>query len=549
MTLNTFLAFFTTFTKAAFIYPVVQCISQWKWNWFATNDERPLADFHTFDNASRGIIGSIGLLRLLKYRHIAAVGAIISLTSIATTPITQLLIEYPSRLVQVTPGSPDFPGATTRAVEHYQSRVGLIGSWSLDVSNYVSSGLVHPTDSLIPELSPSCSSGTCTWEPIESLALCSKVTNITDNLVIQQVPFSTADDWTAWDSYIDEDSLRLNGTLAYNISFSGLDNNTDSNEYFIAPVSYTVYSSSTSASTKSFPDGTALSRARVAGYKVIWADAGNVTYTSGNTARSDPWRWQAFEMIYYVCVNTYSVRVDNGTAKTELLSSTYDVVAHDDDDDESTGVKINCTAPKVVSGGAQFTDCVQDGRNPNLGLLTLRGSLNNSTGEHKNYTADIRSLTLLAKYITQDSTGIWAWDGMDHMVLAGNSGLPTLAHAVYGYVSADDQGGTDRVGNSSGSALLSDGNGDAGLQSQRLHNLANNVAVSITNGYVFIPTTLIPHPRMDACTTVAVLTQIYLLSDSAPSRLTDPHPTRFPSSALSSPLRRISTSGGAGWPF
>lgn len=66
ITLNTFLAFFTTFTKATFMLPVAECISQWKWNWFT--EEKPVIDFQTFDRASRGFTGSLLLLRKLKWK-------------------------------------------------------------------------------------------------------------------------------------------------------------------------------------------------------------------------------------------------------------------------------------------------------------------------------------------------------------------------------------------------------------------------------------------------------------------------------------------------
>jgi len=465
MTLNTFLAFFTTFTKAAFMNPVVECISQWKWNWF--HQDRSLVDFETFDKASRGVLGSVVLLKLLKWRHVATLGALISVIGIATSPVTQLLIEYPTHEVPLTP-SPMLPNATSASVENYQSRVGLTGSWSLDVSNYVSSGLVHPTDSRIKELEPLCPSGTCTWEPFESFALCAKLANISHHLHVTQVPYSTADQWTTWDSTINPDPLRLNGTLAYNVSFPAIDG-----EYFVAPVSYTAYSVPVFESSIAFANDSKLTKARVAGYRLVWTDAGNATYTNGNSTRHDPWRWQAFEMIYHVCVNKYLVRVDNGTAHTQILSSTYDVT-NGDAGDSTTGsiVHVNCTATKLVSGEYMMTECAHDGRNPNLGVLSLRGS------NGRNYTANIRSLTLLGKYITQDSSGIWAWDGMTDMFVAGsNSGVPTLADAVYGITNDDSIND------------LGEAEGKSERQLERLQNLVNNVAVSITNGYVQLQST------------------------------------------------------------
>jgi hypothetical protein len=61
ITLNTFLAFFTTLTKAAFMLSVAEAISQWKWNMLKSK-ERPLTDFLAIDSASRGVWGSFWVL-------------------------------------------------------------------------------------------------------------------------------------------------------------------------------------------------------------------------------------------------------------------------------------------------------------------------------------------------------------------------------------------------------------------------------------------------------------------------------------------------------
>jgi len=45
--------------------PIGAAIGQLKWIWFAQK-ERPLADFQTFDEASRGPIGSLKLIGRLK---------------------------------------------------------------------------------------------------------------------------------------------------------------------------------------------------------------------------------------------------------------------------------------------------------------------------------------------------------------------------------------------------------------------------------------------------------------------------------------------------
>lgn len=60
LTLNTVVAFISTFCRTSFVVPVVQSLSQYKWNWYKS--PRPLKDFKIFDEASRGPWGSLKLL-------------------------------------------------------------------------------------------------------------------------------------------------------------------------------------------------------------------------------------------------------------------------------------------------------------------------------------------------------------------------------------------------------------------------------------------------------------------------------------------------------
>lgn len=67
ITLNAFLSFFTTLAKAAFMIPVAEAMSQWKWNMYGTNRAGwPMNDFNMIEQASRGTLGSLRLL--LRYR-------------------------------------------------------------------------------------------------------------------------------------------------------------------------------------------------------------------------------------------------------------------------------------------------------------------------------------------------------------------------------------------------------------------------------------------------------------------------------------------------
>lgn len=61
ITLNTIVAALSTIARTAFLIPISEGLSQWKWMWFKKKP-RPLADFDMFDQASRGPWGSLGLV-------------------------------------------------------------------------------------------------------------------------------------------------------------------------------------------------------------------------------------------------------------------------------------------------------------------------------------------------------------------------------------------------------------------------------------------------------------------------------------------------------
>lgn len=65
ITLNSFLAFFTSVAKLALLYPVSEAFGQLRWLRF-TEKDRKLSEFETLEQASRGIFGSLKLLGTLK---------------------------------------------------------------------------------------------------------------------------------------------------------------------------------------------------------------------------------------------------------------------------------------------------------------------------------------------------------------------------------------------------------------------------------------------------------------------------------------------------
>jgi hypothetical protein len=70
VTVNSVISLLTALSKAALVLPTAACLSQLKWTWFSAR-ERSLADFDSFDRASRGVWGSLCLLWRLRCWYVS----------------------------------------------------------------------------------------------------------------------------------------------------------------------------------------------------------------------------------------------------------------------------------------------------------------------------------------------------------------------------------------------------------------------------------------------------------------------------------------------
>ncbi|CAG9940973.1 unnamed protein product [Clonostachys rosea f. rosea IK726] len=179
ITLNTLVAFLTISSKAALTVPVSVAISQAQWNWF--QQERPLYDFHIFDQASRGAWGSLVFLKRIHFKHFASIGAFLMVVSLFTSPITQLAISYPIRSI-VVEGIANVGTVPliffTRESFHLSVMRALVLSTALDTDQF--STPIEPKGA-------SCSTGNCTFDTYASLGVCLKTANISSQLHIEQL--------------------------------------------------------------------------------------------------------------------------------------------------------------------------------------------------------------------------------------------------------------------------------------------------------------------------------------------------------------------------
>lgn len=108
---NSMVSIFSTLSNFALLLGVREGLSQLKWIYFQKKRHR-LFDLQIFDDASRGPIGSLRLLWMLKLQITpASVGAIVIIVSLAMGPFTQQVLSYDVVTVNTTNSSVSLPAA------------------------------------------------------------------------------------------------------------------------------------------------------------------------------------------------------------------------------------------------------------------------------------------------------------------------------------------------------------------------------------------------------------------------------------------------------
>ncbi|KPM45328.1 hypothetical protein AK830_g1187 [Neonectria ditissima] len=93
ITLNALVAILATLLRASLSLIALEITGQTKWDW-VSRTSRPVQDMQVFDDASRGVVGSLKLLRLVVFRMPLTIVAIYAtLCSLAVGPFTQQAIQ------------------------------------------------------------------------------------------------------------------------------------------------------------------------------------------------------------------------------------------------------------------------------------------------------------------------------------------------------------------------------------------------------------------------------------------------------------------------
>jgi Protein of unknown function (DUF3176) len=185
---NTVLSVLATGMKGFLLVPVCSCLSQLKWLWYA-RQTKSLHDFQTFDDASRGPWGALKLFFRLKSWHMASIGSIITLLSLASDAFVQQSVSYPTRFHSRNNYTATLP--YSQYFDSYDTGMGYDGPHAPDGATYtaqrllaaiydgVFSGNLTRSASAITGY---CPVGNCSFQSFASLAVCSHCENVTSLL-------------------------------------------------------------------------------------------------------------------------------------------------------------------------------------------------------------------------------------------------------------------------------------------------------------------------------------------------------------------------------
>ena len=201
LTLNAFIAVLSKVSGAALILPVSEALGQLKWSWFQGHS-KTMWDFEIFDNASRGPWGAFLLLVRTKGKALAALGAVITLFSLALDPFFQQVVDFPDRwALQGTGSIPRVVQYNPRFIEEF--RGGLVqaqndGEMLAVAKKFFFDNGTQPVEvgnGTRAEIPISCPTGNCTWAPYKTLGVCSKCADVSDLLTFTCL--NTTVDWIA----------------------------------------------------------------------------------------------------------------------------------------------------------------------------------------------------------------------------------------------------------------------------------------------------------------------------------------------------------------
>ncbi|KAK0644276.1 hypothetical protein B0T16DRAFT_447977 [Cercophora newfieldiana] len=169
VTPNAAIAILVTTATASMSVPLSSGLGQLKWMRFKQG-YAPLSDMEDFDNASRGPLGSLILLLHRRGGVAGSFGAFVVVLVLLLSPLTQQIVAYPMRTVELPSGATTYRALTYSLIPTLPIKSAVYHGLSLEEHK--------------PRFSPpfECPSGNCTFGEIETLGVCSSCLDMTEYL-------------------------------------------------------------------------------------------------------------------------------------------------------------------------------------------------------------------------------------------------------------------------------------------------------------------------------------------------------------------------------
>ncbi|KAH0421904.1 hypothetical protein CcaCcLH18_13156 [Colletotrichum camelliae] len=335
LSLNTVVSIFGAISRASIGLAIGACVSQGKWNWYKRAEDNIMV-FDRFDEASRGLWGSLRLLWWSRLRHWVAIGALSTVMLIGFQPFLQAVITFEGEEVDLSGGNViasigrsqrldtgkliwigdgglyniKLPDGSRLALTSVRMQYGYGPNAAIN-RGFSNTGTL---ESEKPDFF--CSSGNCTWPPHASLAVCSDCRDISNHLVrttgradrkqkVVTIPHTINNiDWGPEKRPFTKFELR-----DLNMNISNFDDRKDA----VYQTEMTAKATCQPGNTISFRDSKAL----LISFAIIQA-------SQGFRDSSEEWadsNVTALECGLSLCTNAYQAVVEKGILTERLLAS------------------------------------------------------------------------------------------------------------------------------------------------------------------------------------------------------------------------------------
>jgi len=340
-------------------------------------------------------------------RHFVSLGAIVSIISLVTSPVTQQAIQYPTRPANVS------QQASVRTATNFA--VGDLawpnGIWALKDAVVAGFGPTDAAAAAVQPLAPSCPSGECTFPRISTLGVCAAVADVSDRISVTELPASDPAAWTVPTRPQQQQQQQLNSTFARNVTLAPWC-------YALTPAPGLVATCwAPSNATLAFPD---LLPVKIMSMPLIYTLPGQAA--NGSSAPE----FRAVEFFWHACVKTYDIAVRNGTQDPRLVATSRAVDAA-----ASRGYN------SMDCGGGDCAHVDWEFSGGPVRPLVLRSSPAGgepaSAGEAAvAFGTDYTSLEMLASAIFRVVDILWSWTADGDLTVRGvNSAADRVYYALY----------------------------------------------------------------------------------------------------------------------